>query len=109
MLVCAPGFWLWVQLVRAGTSAGWLVLFGTWFVGTVGVGLLLASRRWLLLLDRLPLASPGCRLAYHALRLDEFAHDPEPRGLLSEVLVDAADALDGATHAARVLQRSLDQ
>ncbi|MEX5636644.1 hypothetical protein [Parafrankia sp. FMc2] len=109
VLVCAPGFWLWVQLVRAGTSAGWLVLFGTWFVGTVGVGLLLASRRWLLLLDRLPLASPGCRLAYHALRLDEFAHAPEPRGLLSEVLVDAADALDGAAHAARVLQRSLDQ
>ncbi|MDT3446810.1 hypothetical protein [Pseudofrankia sp. BMG5.37] len=109
VLVCVPGFWLWVQLVRTGLSAGWLALFGTWFVGTVGVGLLLASRRWLLLLDRLPLASPGCRLAYHALRLDEFAHDPELPGLLSDVLVDAADALDGAAHAARALQRRLDR
>jgi len=109
VLVCAPGFWLWVQLVRSGISAGWLALFGTWFAGTMGVGLVLASRRWLLLLDRLPLASPGCRLAYHALRLDELAHDPEVRRLLSDVLVDAADALDGAAHAARALQRTLDQ
>ncbi|ONH22674.1 hypothetical protein [Pseudofrankia asymbiotica] len=109
VLVCAPGLWLWVQLVRTGVSVSWLALFGTWFVATMGVGLVLASRRWLLLLDRLPLASPGCRLAYHALRLDEFAHDPELPGLLSGVRVDAADALDGAAHAARALQRSLDE
>jgi hypothetical protein len=109
VLVCAPGFWLWVQLVRTGLSTSWVALFGTWFVGTMGVGLVLASRRFLLLLDRLPLAPPGCRLAYHALRLDELARDPELRGLLSGVLVDAADTLDGAAHAARALQRSLDQ
>ncbi len=109
VLFGVPGLWLWVQLVRAGASAALLVGFGAWFVVCTGVGLLLASRWWLALLDRLPLASPECQLAYHALRLDEIAHDPETDTWMSECSGDALAALDGALRAAKALRRRFDQ
>ncbi len=109
VLFGAPGLWLWVQLVSAGASAALLVAFGAWFVVCTGVGLLLASRRWLALLDRLPLASPERQLAYHALRLNEIAHDPETDTWMSEGSGDALAALDGALRAANAIRSRFDQ